>query len=53
MPNEPTPGTVDVALLQLLPEEEPAGPAGHLHASCRVTCPLFTSDSVPSVCRAD
>jgi hypothetical protein len=53
MPNELTLITADVAMLQLLPEEEPTTHGVHLLASCRVTCPLWTSDSIPSICCGD
>jgi hypothetical protein len=42
--------TTDIAYLQLLPETEPASHGVHLGLSCHMTCPLFTSDSLPSVC---
>jgi hypothetical protein len=44
------PFTMDVAALQLLPEEESATHGSHMLASCNLTCPWFTSDSVPSIC---
>jgi hypothetical protein len=40
----------DIALLQELPELEVAAPGAHVAASCHVTCPLLTSDSIPSIC---
>jgi len=45
--------STDAALLQLLPESEPAPHGAHLLVSCNITCPIFTSDSVPSVCCHD
>ena len=45
--------TTDPDALQLLPESEAAQHGTHLLWSCNVTCPLFTSDSIPSVCCHD
>jgi hypothetical protein len=42
--------TADVSMLQLLPEDEPSAHGVHLLASCNLTCPWWTSDSVPSTC---
>lgn len=53
MSNDLNRATVDVAMLQLLPEEEPATHGTHLRWSCNVTCPWWTSDSIPSICCGD
>jgi hypothetical protein len=42
--------STDVARLQMLPESEPAPHGAHITPSCRITCPVFTSDSIPSIC---
>jgi hypothetical protein len=53
MPTQSDEFTIDVCALQLLPESESATHGAHALASCQVTCPVFTSDSVPSICCHD
>jgi hypothetical protein len=42
--------TTNIALLQRLPELDPTPTGAHAAVSCGVTCPRFTSDSIPSIC---
>jgi hypothetical protein len=43
--------TTDIDVLQKLPElESKAHAAVHMAASCQLTCPWWTSDSIPSAC---
>jgi hypothetical protein len=50
MPTELDDLTDEIAMLQLLPEQEASAHGAHLLASCNVTCPRDTSDSIPSIC---
>ncbi|WP_018788095.1 hypothetical protein [Micromonospora sp. CNB394] len=43
----------DINLLQQLPELEVTAPGAHAAASCGLTCPVWTSDSLPSLCCTD
>jgi hypothetical protein len=40
--------TTDISGLQLLPEREALPAGAHIALSCHVTCPVDTSDSLPS-----
>lgn len=40
--------TTDVSQLQVLPEREALPAGAHVALSCQVTCPVDTSDSLPS-----
>ena len=42
--------TTDIAFVRLRPEAEPAQHGIHLGLSCHLTCPVSTSDPVPSIC---
>lgn len=50
MPTEFDEHTEEIDMLQLLPELEASTHGAHLLASCHVTCPRDTSDSIPSIC---